>query len=302
MRSETKGTLAIAGSSLGYATLPVLGKLALDAGVEVLPLLAWRFLIGATGVWLAVVLSRRPLPGRTVWPALAGLGLLYATSSSAFMVGLQHVPASLASLVFFTYPAVTVLLARLVPGEPLTARRLLGLALASLGCALTVGPGVRGGDPAGIGWILVAVLVISVFIVTSSRVLRRSPEMSGGAALMTVAAAALTAATLATGSLALPGGTRVALYVGLLGVLSTAVPLTLFLVGIKWVGPGRAAIFSTMEPAFTLLLAALLLGERLSALQWTGGALIAAAVLWLRLERPARASAASGVADPGTIP
>ncbi len=284
MRPDAKGTLAILGSSLGYATLPVLGKLALDAGVGVATLLAWRFLIGGGLVWAVVLLARRPLPGRAVrWP-LCGLGLLYATNSLAFMIGLDRVPASLASLLFFTYPAVTVLLARVVPGEPLTRRRIASLALATIGCALAVGVGTRGGDPVGIAWILAAVVFISVFIVASSRVLSRAPELSGSAVLMSTTAAVLTVAALATDGLAVAGGARVLAYVGLLGALSTALPVTLFLVGIKWIGPGRAAIFSTMEPVFTLVLAGIVLGERLAALQLLGGVAILGAVVWLRLE------------------
>ncbi len=286
MRPELRGTLAILCSSLGYATLPVIGKLALDAGVEVLPLLAWRFLIGAALVWGVVAIARRPLPGREVRRPLLALGALYATNSLAFMIGLDRVSASLASLVFFTYPAVTVLLARAILGEALTARRLGSLLLASVGCGLTVGLGARGGDAVGVIWILLAVALIAVFIVSSHPVLERSPELGGSATLMTATAIILTAATLATGSLAIEGGLRVVVYVVLLGLLSTALPVTLFLIGIKLIGPGRAAIFSTMEPAFTVLLAAIVLGERLAPVQLAGGILIISAVVWLRLERP----------------
>ncbi len=286
MRPELRGTLAILCSSLGYATLPVIGKLALDAGVDVLPLLAWRFLIGAGLVWAVVGIARRPLPRREVRRPLLGLGALYATNSLAFMIGLDRVPASLASLVFFTYPAVTVLLARAMLGEALTSRRLGSLLLATVGCALTAGIGARGGDAAGVLWILLAVALIAVFIVSSHPVLERSPELSGSATLMTATAVVLTAAAVATGSLAIEGGGRVVAYVVLLGLLSTALPVTLFLIGIKLIGPGRAAIFSTMEPAFTVLLAAVVLGERLAPVQLAGGLLIISAVVWLRLERP----------------
>lgn len=285
MRPELRGTLAILCSSLGYATLPVIGKLALDAGVEVLPLLAWRFLIGAALVWGVVGIARRPLPSREVRRPLLALGALYATNSLAFMIGLDRVSASLASLVFFTYPAVTVLLARAILGEALTARRLGSLLLASVGCGLTVGLGARGGDAVGVIWILLAVALIAVFIVSSHPVLERSPELGGSATLMTATAIILTTATLATGSLAIEGGLRVVVYVVLLGLLSTALPVTLFLIGIKLIGPGRAAIFSTMEPAFTVLLAAIVLGERLAPVQLAGGILIISAVAWLRLER-----------------
>jgi drug/metabolite transporter (DMT)-like permease len=286
MRAEAKGTLAILGSSLGYATLPVLAKMALDAGVEVLPLLAWRFLIGAALVWVVLVATRRPMPPRTILPPLLGLGALYATNSFAFMAGLVWIPASLASLVFFTYPAVVVLLARVFVGEPLTGRRLTALVLALMGCALTAGFGLSGGDPRGVLLILVSVALIAVFIVASHPVLEASPELGGSAVILTGTAILTAIVTGAVADFALPGGSRVVLLVVLLGVLSTALPVTLFLVGIKSIGPARAAVFSTLEPAFTVSLAAIVLGERLTGLQLAGGALILTAVVWLRLERP----------------
>ena len=299
MRPETKGTLAILTASLGYATLPVLGKLALDAGVGVLPLLVWRFWIGAGLVWFIVLAAGRPLPGRASVRPLLVLGVLYAANSLAYMLGLDRVTASLATLVFFTYPAVTVLLARIVPGEPLTARKLTALALASGGCALTVGGTVGGGDALGIAWLLVSVVLIAVFIVASHATFARVPEMSGSATLMTATALALTAAAVGAGEAA-PGGEPAAVvYVGLLGVLSTALPVTLFLVGIKWIGPGKAAILSTLEPAYTLILAGALLGDRLTGLQLGGGALILAGVIWLRLGRDGRLSTAAAPPESG---
>ena len=40
-------------------------------------------------------------------------------------------------------------------------------------------------------------------------------------------------------------------------------------------------MLSTLEPVVTVSLAALLLGESLSAMQWIGGASVLGAVLWL---------------------
>lgn len=201
MRSEIKGGLAILAAAAGYSTLPILVKLALAAGARIWAIVAWRFLIGAALAWLFVGLGRRPLPPRNRVPGLMALGLVYSGDAIAYLIGLQWVPAATATLVFFTYPALVVVLAALFLGERLTLRRTAAL-------------------------------------------------------------------------------------VGLVALLATAMPITLFLVGIQHVRPARAAIFSTVKPAFTVALAALWLHERISGGQWLGGALIVAGVLWLRTERP----------------
>jgi drug/metabolite transporter (DMT)-like permease len=54
--------------------------------------------------------------------------------------------------------------------------------------------------------------------------------------------------------------------------------MTAFLAGLALVGPSRAAVLSSLEVLVTLALAGALLGERLSAAQWGGAALILGAI------------------------
>jgi drug/metabolite transporter (DMT)-like permease len=73
---------------------------------------------------------------------------------------------------------------------------------------------------------------------------------------------------------------RVAL-IGSFALLGTTIPVLTFILGLRLVGPSRAAILSTFEPASTVLLAVIILGELASPLQYLGGALIIASVLLL---------------------
>lgn len=285
-RRDLEGTAAVLGAAACYATLPILVKLALAAGARIWPVVAWRFLIGAALLWIFVGAARRPLPARRRLPALAGLGLVYAGNATAFLVGLQYVPAATAILLFFTYPALVVLLAAVFLGERLTGRRLTAVALAVGGCALTAGAGLHGGSPAGILLILVSVGFVSSFILASRPVLRDLPALGATAVLLAATAGVTTAAALLTGGLAPGGDDSVPALLGLLGLVATALPVTLFLAGIQRVGAGRAAILSTVEPALTVVLAALVLGEPISTGQLVGGGLIVAGVAWLRSERP----------------
>jgi drug/metabolite transporter (DMT)-like permease len=284
MRNETKGTLAILGSSLGYGGLAVLGKIALDRGVGVVPLLAWRFLLAATLLWTLVLLTRTPLPRPQRIRGVVLLGVVYSVNSIVFMLGLARIPAGLASLVFFTYPSVVVLVSRFWGGEKLTTRRILSLSLATAGCGLIVVQGIATVDVVGILWILVAVALIAGFIVTSHEILADTPAISSTAILLTTTAVIITAIGFARGGLAVPTDDTTILVLVALGVTATAIPVTLFLLGVQWIGPARASIFSTLEPLITVGLAALLLGERLLPLQVAGGAMILAGVIWLRLE------------------
>ena len=63
---------------------------------------------------------------------------------------------------------------------------------------------------------------------------------------------------------------------------------TLLYVAIKMIGPFRTAIIDNSAPVWAIVLAALLLGQRMSAMQLFGGALVIGAVLLVQVQ-PARA-------------
>ena len=70
---ERRGTVMILIAATSYGFLSVLVKLALEAGVDVLALAAWRFVLAAATVWLLLAARRRPVPRLGSWPALAGI-------------------------------------------------------------------------------------------------------------------------------------------------------------------------------------------------------------------------------------
>jgi drug/metabolite transporter (DMT)-like permease len=74
-----------------------------------------------------------------------------------------------------------------------------------------------------------------------------------------------------------PGGA----WYGLAGiaVFSTAVAISAFYAGTARIGAAQAALVSTVEPVWTISLAALLFGERLSTVQLIGGVLVIAGVI-----------------------
>lgn len=274
------------GAAAGYGALPVLVKLALGEGARIWPLVAWRFLVAAVLVWAYLALRGRRVPSPGRLPGLFGLGLLYAVTGAAFLASLERLAAGTATLIFFTYPAVVLLLGVLFLGERLTPARAGALVLAVAGCAFTAGLGGGAVDPRGLSLVLVATAAVSLYMVASRRAMGRAPVLGAAAVVLTFTAVATAAFALVQGGLAL-GGTRLAAaWVGLAGAVGTAVPVTLLLVALKYLDAGKVAVYSTAEPAITVLLAAAILGERLALLQLVGAALILAGVLWLRTEVP----------------
>lgn len=276
--------ILIAATSYGF--LSVLVKLALEAGVDVVSLAAWRFVLAAATVWLLLAVRHRPIPRLGAWPALAGLGLLYAIDSLAYVAALQWVPAATAVLLFYVYPVVVVLLAAVFLGERLTPHKLAATATAIVGCVLTVGAGMAGGHALGFGLVVLAMFALSAYILVSRPLMAVLPGHGSAAVTLSATAVILTVVALVFDDLTLGGGTRGLVLLVAISIVSTALPITLFLIGLRHVGAGRAAVLSTIEPVVTVFMAAVVLGERIGPFQVVGGALILTAILWLRTERP----------------
>jgi drug/metabolite transporter (DMT)-like permease len=278
-RNEARGLLLVAISTLSYGVLPILGKLAYAAGVLPQPLLAWRYGIAALVIG---ALERGERPPLRVRLRLWALGAVFVCNSIAFFRALETVPASIVSLVLYTYPVIVTLLAAAVGLESLTLRGLLVASAAFAGCALTAA-GATGGQSfaaAGIGWALLAACLYATYIVASSR-------FGGGASAGTMAlhlaqAAAVVciAVALAGPGVALPPQPRAWLLVAAIGLVPTVVAITTFLAGMAIVGPTRACVLASFEVVVTLVLAFALLGEKLQPRQWAGALLILGAVVW----------------------
>jgi drug/metabolite transporter (DMT)-like permease len=276
---EARGLGLVAFSTLAYGLLPIFGKVAYGVGVRPLPLLAWRFAVAALLLALLVRGSRPPLRESV---RLWALGVVYVFNAVAYFRALETIPASVTSLVLYTYPMMVALLAALGGLERLTVRSVLAALAAFAGCALTSTGAPAGArlPIAGIAWALGAALVYSSYLVLNSRFASDVPARILAQHLAEAAAVVAVGLALAGGGLALPADPRAWLSVLGLGVVSTVVATIAFLAGMAVIGPVRASVLSSVEVIVTITLAATLLGERLSPRQWLGAALILGAVAW----------------------
>jgi drug/metabolite transporter (DMT)-like permease len=283
---QTIGILLVIISALGYAWLPIFAKWAYAEGLTPIDLLALRFAIAAPTMWLLTwreTEDSRTLP--RVKLLLAG-GLFAFVALTAFF-SLALIPSSLYTLLLYTYPAMVVLLARLM-GEPLSPQAILALILTLVGIGLTVPlqEGEFGGiDPFGVGLGLVNAALYAIYIMFSQRVLR-GQQAVGHATRWNITGSLMVLVVI----VAVQGLTLPVTWVGWasvvgIAIVCTVLPIFTFLTGIKRLGASKASILSSVEPLATLLLAVLLLGERLTWQQNVGGALILASVVVLQLKR-----------------
>jgi len=277
------------GSGAAFGAMAVFGKLAYGEGATVGTLLSVRFALAAVLFWALVLAGgARELRALGRRNLVAGLGLGafgYSLQSGCYFAALQRIDASLLSLLLYTFPAMVAAAAIALGRERLDARRLTALALALGGLVLVVaGAGTGALDPLGAALAIAAALVYTTYIIVSDGVVGRMRPQLLSALVCTSAAVSLTLSSVALGELR-PGAVTATGWGWLasLTVVSTVGAIVLFFAGLRRVGPTTASILATVEPLVTVVLAFLVFGERLGAVQLAGGGLVLSAVLVLNV-------------------
>ena len=285
-KEALRGDWMVILSAVFFSTMPVFGRLAYAAGLDVIELLAWRFVLAvallSACLWVTGrmrAISRRQAAG------FLGMGVCYLMMSFLYFHALKRSPISTLTLLFYTYPALVTLLAFLLHREPISARKGLALALALAGCLLVLRPAELG-DWRGAAMALTASAMYSGFLLAGTPLMRGVDTMVATAWILSVSAIGYLIAAASSGRLSLPR--TLAAWIPLLGiaVVATVFSDLSFFWGLPRTGASRAAILSTLEPACTLALCAIFLEEPIPPMRLLGGGLIVGSVLLIHWEAP----------------
>ena len=277
-------------SAAGFGAMAIFGKLAYEAGVPTLMLLLVRFTFAGAIFWGALAARPRLRPSGGVATGLALGAVGYAAQSGLFFGALHRLDASLLALVLYTYPAWVTLAAYALGRERPTRRRLVALALSSAGLVIVLAGAASGSfDALGTAMGLGAALAYTVYILVADRVSAGMAPLALSALVCLGAAATFAVVGGATGQVTTHFAAEGWLWLALIAIVSTALPIATFFAGLARVGPSTASILSTFEPVVTVTLAYLAFSERLSAAQLAGAALVLGAAVLLTARRSAAA-------------
>lgn len=277
---QRAGILFILLSAASFGAMPIFARFAYRSGVDTFTLLGLRFAM-ATVVMAGWMAARRvPWPrGRTLLGLIAMGALGYVGQSFCYFSALQHAPAGLVALLLYLYPALVAALAVLILKERLTRRKTVALCLALGGAVLTIGVS-RGGTPTGIAFGVCAAVIYAVYIIAGTRLLQTAPAIPASTVIIASTGLVYLGLTALRGPQwpATPAGWAAVAGVAIFG---TVIAIVAFFAGVERIGPTSAATLSAFEPVVSVVLAGLVLGERLAPLSLVGGALILSAVVLL---------------------
>jgi drug/metabolite transporter (DMT)-like permease len=275
-------------AAAAWGTGAVISK---QAVAEVPPLTLLPLQLAVSVLFLAIVVRwrREPLPagrggGRIAVLGILNPGLAYALS----LLGLAQITASLSVLLWAFEPVLILVLAVIVLGERPGVALVVFSAIAVTGIGLVVyEPSAAGAWP-GVLLTLAGVACCAVYTVAARRWLPDTESTLGVVTAQQAWALAFALGVLALS--ALVGGTMVPASVSPTGAVSVVasglvyygLAYWLYLTGLRHVPASVAASSFYLVPLFGLL-AASITGERLSPVQWAGGAVVVIAVTAIAL-------------------
>jgi drug/metabolite transporter (DMT)-like permease len=289
--SRRTGMMCVALAAMLFAAKGIFGKLLYQRGVGFELLVTVRALIAMPLFgWIALRAgggspATRARPGAVLAAVVAGIVCYYVGALVDFWA-LVLIDASIERVLLFSYPAMVVAMGAVLERRAPDPRVVWAMLLTYVGIFFAMG----GLDVAelranlfGAALVLIAALTTAVYFLIGARYTRELGSTRFAAIAMISAAVLLSIHFALFRSVdevrVLAGHDWMLL--AILGIACMFVPGLLQAEGMRRVGASRAAIGSTIGPPTTIVLAAVFFGERLTAWQLLGSAMIVASVLAL---------------------
>lgn len=255
-----------------------------DAVASTTPLAftAVRFAIAA--LVLAPFTNLRPPYTRAELGAGALLGALLAIGFAAQTVGLVYTTPARSAFIVASSSVLAPVVAFVVVRERPHLWVVVALGLAGAGMYLLTAP-EAGGLNHGDVWTLVTALAFGGQIVAVAHLSKRHDPLRLVWMETVITAVGAGVAAVAVEDVRIHWTPELAGALGYTAVLATAVALFWQMRAQRYMSSGRAALIFCAEPVFAALASWVWFGERLSALQWTGGGLILAGMLLAEIPR-----------------
>jgi len=274
-RSDLLGSLLAVGMGVLFACVVIVGA-GLLHGEPPFTLLFLRFGLTAILLSLLALATGRPVlpaPGERLGLALVGL-LGYGTESALYFSALNHGSAATVTLLFYLYPVWVMVAASLLDRRVPARTLVLSLVMALVGGA-TVIAGGAGVDieTAGIALALGCSLAYTGYLLATERIAVSTNPMTTGLWVAAFASVSNLTYALASTSWTVPSGRLAALRVFAMAAF-TAGAFLCMMASLRRIGAVRNGIIGVIEPLTVALLAAVFLGQPITASVIVGGVLI----------------------------
>ncbi|MGV8980347.1 DMT family transporter [Clostridium sp.] len=284
---KTRGILYIVLSAISFGLMPILAKLSYIGGANTYSALFLRFFFAAIMLLyylkskgISIKLAKKQI----ILVLIIGVFGFAFTSTSLFM-SYNYISIGMATMIFYTYPAIVTLFAYVFYKEKIYLRKIISLIISTIGIFVLIDSGSANFNLIGITLAGVAAILYSLYVLGAShKEFRNINSYVLTFYISCASAVVMFTAAISTGNFNMRISFYALVAILLLALISTVVALMAFLEGVRIIGPSEASIFSTIEPIVALTLGILILGESISARIVIGSILILTSVFILTRE------------------
>ena len=276
MSDFLKGVILALISALGFAFLPIFIVFAYGAGVNAQTMLLIRFITAAILMFAYIYYKYGTI--KVTKKALFSLFLLgvfgYTFQSRLYFSAVQYISPSMATMFLYTYPILVGVLSFIVDKEKPTLNLFIATAISVVGLVLILGSSLGDVNLTGILLASGSAIVYSVYIVSSNRVIKKTPALLTSAYISLFSA--LGSFILGSFSGGFDFSFRASGWIATIGIalVSTVIAMVTFFKSMEFIGPTKTSIISLTEVLFTVLLSAIILHQYLTPFQMIGGACV----------------------------
>lgn len=225
----------------------------------------WRFFISA--LFMLIIFAKQCLKSQDSFMAMFLTfcfgGFFYSAAASIYFIGSQYIGTGPSMVIFFTYPAMVMLLNWALYKNKIPKMYYVAILLVAFGMTQLVDVSEFKLDLLGVGLAILSAFAYACYIVFSKKI-SISPVVSTIMLSLGCAFACLCCA-LWDHSLLIPTTQSQWILILSFGIVTTAIPVLLFLESLKKISSEKASILSVTEPLFVVIFGIILLDEIIDA-------------------------------------
>lgn len=277
---SNRGVILVAASACFVATQAILVKLAYATGVNVVTALTLRFAFASVIFFVCLYIGGQSLKVAPRNRRLLGFIIFVHIILDALVFeSYSLLPASLAIMFLYAYPAFTGILAYFIFHEKLGAIKISALMLSGCGIVMLLWGSWNSINFLGVFMALAAAVAYAIYLIFLPGLLGRVHKLTFSTWMFAVSTVAYLLVGLVFGGLDFNFAPAGWFYLIATSLISSVAATLALLYGLPLVGATQGAIILTLEPPITIFLGYLVFKEVLTGLQIFGAILILLAVV-----------------------
>lgn len=285
MHRNYTGYVAVIISGIIFGCMPLLAKIIFINGGNAISLVFWRFLIGTIPLYIIINRNKNisfKLSKREIKQILLLGTVGHSGTAVALFLSYNYISTGMATTLHFIYPILVILGCTLLYKEKLSIVKLASVMLCTLGIVLLY-DGNSSGSIMGILLAFGSGIAYAFYVIYIDKSgLKSMNPLKLTMYLSIVGSVVMLAFSIMTGNFT-ADITPLGWLITVILALVVSLAASLLNIGIKLIGPQSSSILSTFEPITSVILGALVFGEKLGVREFLACILILIAVILISI-------------------